>query len=56
MSSKSDSRDDEGIAMEKTEQDPELHVSDEEDVKSYKSIEVRIPSAQMYEEDSDLSS
>ena len=54
MSSKSDSRDDEGIAMEKTEQDPELHVSDEEDVKSYKSIEVRIPSAQMYEEDSDF--
>lgn len=53
MSSKSDSKEDVGTMKEKLEQDQA--VSDEEDVKSYKSIEVRIPSAQLYADDSDFS-
>lgn len=50
ISSKSESRD--GDLTLEAEKDQ--NVSEDEDIKSYKSIEVRIPSAQMYEEDSDF--
>ncbi|CAC5419568.1 unnamed protein product [Mytilus coruscus] len=52
ISSKSESRDDDLTNSGQIEK--EEHVSDEEDIKSFKSIEVRIPSAQMYEDDSDF--
>ncbi|XP_076099110.1 uncharacterized protein LOC143068729 [Mytilus galloprovincialis] len=52
ISSKSESRDDDFTTSGQIEK--EEHVSDEEDAKSFKSIEVRIPSAQMYEDDSDF--
>lgn len=50
ITSKSESQDD-GLILE---DDKDKVVSEEEEVRSYKSLEVRIPSALMYEEDSDF--